>query len=92
MALTLTGLFEKQSEAVFRNKVTAACWRHAKTLLAKSTPTNGELKMASKLLTGMATPIFVIAVAVLIDDGTVNDAAIEAAVATTAGKLVALEV
>ena len=92
MALTLTELFEKQSEAVFRNMVTAACWRHAKTLLAKATPTDSELKMAKQLLTGLATPTFVIAAAVLIDDGTVDDAAIETAVATTASKLIALEI
>ena len=90
--LTLTKLFEKQSESTFRNMVTAACWRHAKTLLAKATPTSGELKMAKQLLTGLATPTFVIASAVLIDDGPVDDAAIEDAVATTANKLVALEV
>jgi hypothetical protein len=92
MALTLTQLFEKQSDHDFRNKVTSACWRHAKNLLAKQTPTNGELKMASKLLTGMATPTFIIAAAVLIDDGTADDATIEAAVATTADKLLALEI
>ena len=92
MALTLTELFEKQSESTFRNKVTAACWRHAKTLLAKTPPTDGELKMAKQLLTGLATETFVIAVAVLIDDGTVDDAAIETAVATTATKLVLLEI
>lgn len=92
MALTLTALFEKQSESTFRNKVAAACWRHAKSLLAKSTPTDGELKMATKLLTGVAIEKFVIAVAVLIDDATADDAAIEAAVATIATKLVALEI
>ena len=92
MALTLTDLFEKQSESTFRNKVAAACWRHAKTLLAKSSPTDSELKMATKLLTGVAIEKFVIAVAVLIDDGTVDDAVIESAVATIANKLVVLEI
>jgi hypothetical protein len=92
MALTLTDLFEKQSESTFRNKVAAACWRHAKTLLAKPTPTSSDLKMASKLLAGMATPIYVIGVAVLIDDAEATDAAIETAVATVAGKLVDLEI
>jgi len=92
MALTLTELFAKQGESTFRNMVTAACWRHAKTLLAKETPTSGELKIAKQLLTGMATPTFIIAAAVLIDDGTADDATIEAAVATTADKLLALEI
>jgi len=92
MALTLTELFEKQSESVFRNKVSAACWRYAKTLLAKATPTNQELKMAVKLLTGGALQQFVIAAAVLIDDAEVTDAAIETAVVTTANKLVVLEI
>ena len=92
MALTLTGLFDKQSESTFRNKVTAACWRHAKTLLAKTTPTESELKQASKLLSSRVIEKYVIAVAVLIDDGTVDDAAIEAAVVTTASKLIVLEI
>ena len=92
MALTLTELFEKQSESTFRNKVAAACWRHAKTLLAKATPTDSELKMATKLLTGVAIEKFVIAVAVLIDDATVDDATIEATVNTIANKLVTLEI
>ena len=92
MALTLTTLFEKQSESTFRNKVAAACWRHAKTLLAKATPTESELKQASKLLSGRALEQYVIAVAVLIDDGTVDDAAIEIAVKTIANKLVTLEI
>jgi len=91
MALTLTELFEKQSDSAFRNMVTVACWRCAKTLLAKTSPTSGELTMAKQLLTNLATPVFVIAAAVLIDDGTVDDAAIEAAVAITADKLIALE-
>ena len=92
MALTLTELFEKQSDSVFRNRVAVACWRHAKTLLAKSTPTSQELKMAVKLLTGTALQQFVIAAAVLIDDAEVTDAAIEAAVATAAAKLIVLEI
>ena len=92
MALTLTELFEKQSDSVFRNRVAVACWRHAKTLLAKSTPTSQELKMAVKLLTGTALQQFVIAAAVLIDDGTDDDAAIQNAVATIANKLVVLEI
>lgn len=92
MALTLTDLFEKQSESTFRNKVTAACWRHAKTLLAKATPTESELKQASKLLSSGAIEKYVIAVAVLIDDDTVDDAAIETAVTTAADKFLTLEI
>ena len=92
MALTLTALFKKQSESTFRNKVTAACWRHAKILLAKATPTESELKQASKLLSVGVIEKYVIAVAVLIDDGTVDDAAIEATVTTIANKLVSLEI
>ena len=96
MALTLTELFEKPYDPVFRSKVAAACWKHAKLLLGKGSPTLEELKLASRLLSdngsGGAIGRFVIAAAVLIDDAIVNDAAIETAVSTAAGKLVTLEV
>lgn len=96
MALTLTELFDKRNDTVFINKVAAACWRHAKTLLAKATPTEPELKLAAKMLSdigsGAAVKQFAIAAAVLIDDAAADDAAIENAVATAANKLVILEV
>ena len=87
MALTLLELFAKQSEAEIRNKVTVACWKHAKTLIAKADPTDAELKQASKLLSKTAIDNYVIAVCVLIDDAEVTDVAIEEAVVTTANKL-----
>lgn len=92
MALTLLQLFEKRSDPNIRNKVTVACWKHAKTLIAKSSPSTAELKQALKLLTGVALETYIIAVCVIIDDGTADDAAIEVAVTTTANKLVALEI
>ena len=96
MALTLTELFEKPYDPVFRSMVAAACWRHAKTLLAKATPTTEELKLASRLLSdngsGGAIGRFVIVAAVLIDDATDDDAAVENAVNTAATKLVTLEI
>lgn len=91
MALTLTELFEKRSDPSIRNPVQAACWKHAKTLIAKASPTAEELKQASKLLSGAAVEIYIIAVCVLIDDGIADDAAIEVAVETVANKLLALE-
>lgn len=92
MALTLLQLFEKQSKPNIRNSVRAACWKHAKTLIAKTSPSNAELRLAFKLLSGVTIETYVIAVCVLIDDGTVDDVAIENAVVATANKLVALEV
>ena len=50
MALTLIQLFEKESDPDIRNKVKAACWKYAKTLLAKASPIDGELKQALKAL------------------------------------------
>lgn len=91
MALTLLELFEKRSDPDIRNSVTAACWRHAKTLLAKSEPTVGELKQASKLLSGIAIETYVIAACVLIDDEVYDDTVIETAIITIANKLLALE-
>lgn len=94
MSLSLTDLFDKRSDSVFRNMVASACWRHAKTLLAKMTPTTEELKLANKLLndkgTGPTIEMFATAAAVLIDDGTVDDAAIQIAVTTIADKLVTI--
>lgn len=92
MALTLLDLFEKESDPDIRNRVKAACWKHAKTLIAKPLPDDAELKQASKLLSGAVIETYIIAVCVIIDDGTDDDAAIEAAVATIANKLVALEI
>jgi len=96
MAFTLTELFDKRNDTVFINKVAAACWKHAKTLLAKATPTDAELKLAAKMLSdvgdGATVKKFAIAAAVLIDDAAADDAAIETAVATAASKLVVLEV
>lgn len=91
MALTLTELFERRSDPNIRNPVQAACWKHAKTLIAKASPTIEELRQASKLLSGVSIETYIIAVCVIIDDGTADDAAIEAAVVTIANKLLALE-
>lgn len=96
MALTLTELFNKRNDTEFLNKVTAACWRHAKTMLAKATPTDGELRLAAQMLSdvggGAIVKKFAVAAAVLIDDAAATDAAIENAVASAAAKLVALEI
>lgn len=92
MALTLLQLSEKRSDPNTRICVRVACWKYAKTLIAKPTPSPAELKQALKLLTDAALETYIIAVCVLIDDGTIDDAAIETAVATIANKFVDLEV
>lgn len=92
MALTLKDLFEKRSDPNTRVCVRVACWKHAKTLIAKTDASTAKLKQAMKLLTDAALETYIIAVCVLIDDGAYDDAAIEAAVATIANKFVGLEV
>ena len=90
MALTLEDLHKKKSESTLRNAVEAACWKHAKTILQLPTPSIQQMNQAKSLLSGSELDKYVIAVAVVIDDGTVDDAAIEAAVAVAANKLLAL--
>lgn len=94
MALSLTDLFEKRNDSAFKNKVAAACWRYAKILLAKETPTTEELKLAEKMLSSNGSGTlekFALAAAVLIDDGPAEDSDIENAVKIAAEKLVVLE-
>ena len=90
MALTLQALHDLQNDGNFKQRVTAACWKHAKTLLQLATPTPQQLTQSVELLAVEAPIRYTIGVAVLIDDGASGDAEIEAAVVAVATKLLAM--
>jgi hypothetical protein len=87
MAYTLKQLFQRRNDKVFSERVAAACWRYAKSLVIKEQPTNNELKLAEKLIgddgCGKEIGKFQIAATVLLDDsliGNEDEAAIDTAI------------
>ena len=94
---SLKELFERRNDKTFGDKVTAACWRYAKSLIAKPEPTIQEMRLAEKLISdggcGKEIGKFQIAATVLLDDAmrTADDETIQNTVETIGTKLINLQ-
>lgn len=97
MAYTLKELFDRRNDKLFGDRVAAACWRYAKKLVIKTTPTVEELRLAEKLISddgcGKEIGKFRIAALVVLDDSVVDieDMAIETTVEQIGTKLINLQ-
>ena len=95
MAYSLIQLYERRNDEILRKMIAAACWRYAKILLSKPSPTIEEMKLAEKFLSdegcGKEIGKFNIAVAVLLDDGVIDDSSVETAVLQIATKFLSMQ-
>lgn len=92
---TLLELYKSRNNEVMNQKVAAACWRYAKILLQKTSPTTKEVSLAKNLISddglGDFVGIFQIAVAVVLEDQILTDELVEDTVNSIGTKFLILE-
>ena len=97
MSYSLKELFDRRNDRILCDKVAAACWRYAKTLIAKPDPTVEEMRLADKLISdegcGKEVRKFQIAATVLLDDAaeTAGDETIQNTVETIGTRFISLQ-